>query len=440
MNQFVVSRMHKNSFRQYLDLFLRIGAFAVVGSLFGVGVAFAQTDRQIELKTQIISKQQEIQQLEEEVKQHQRDLETAQGEKKTLQTAVKTIDATRKKLSTDIALTQRKIDTTSLSIEELGIEMKDKEIRINRSKEAVGKMIRLLHEFSQETLVELLFANESMSTLFTDADQLTRLKEEVSTQISDLKILQAELGRKKEEAEIAKKDLLDLNSRIQDQKRIADAKRKEQATLLDETKNKEANYKKLLTEKQERIKQFAREVEDYENQLRYELDPQSIPKVGTKALSWPLASVFITQHFGSSQSAKRLYTTGTHNGVDFRATVGTPVLSAASGVVVDTGDTDLTCRGASYGRWVLIRHNNGLSTLYGHLELIRVGRGEQVVPGQTIGYSGNTGYSTGPHLHFTVFASAAVRVDSLPSSSCKNAVYKIPVSPRNGYLDPESYL
>jgi murein DD-endopeptidase MepM/ murein hydrolase activator NlpD len=428
----------KHSFRP--ELFFGVGVFLLLGSVTSPGVALAQTDRQVELKTQILTRQQEIQQLEEEVKQHQRDLEQVGGEKKTLQNAVKTIDATRKKLSTDITLTQRKIDTTILSIEELGIEVRDKEIRIDRSKEAVGKIIRLLHEFSQETLVELLFAHQSLSQVFTDADQLTRLKEQLSSQISDLKSLQDALLEKRRNAEAAKQELVDLNGRIQDQKRIADAKRKEQSTLLDETKNKETNYKKILSDKQERIKQFAKELEDYENQLRYELDPQSIPKVGTKALSWPLASIFVTQRFGSSQSAKRLYTSGTHNGIDFRAPVGTPVLSAASGVVVATGDTDAVCRGASYGRWVLIRHNNGLSTLYAHLELIRVGKGEQVVPGQTIGYSGNTGYSTGPHLHFTVFASAAVRVDTLPSSSCKNAVYTIPVSPRNGYLDPEGYL
>ncbi len=402
--------------------------------------AFAQTDKQIELKTQILTKQQEIQQLEEEVKQHQRDIEVVGDEKKTLQSAVKVIDVTRKKLATDITLTQRKIDTASLSIEELGIEIKDKEIRISRSKDAVGKIIRLLHEFSQETLIELMLANQSLSEVFTDADHLSRLEEEMAEQIVSLKALQTEFVKKKGDAENAKKELLDLNSRIQDQKRIADAKKKEQAALLTETQSKEANYKKLLADKQSRIKQFAKELEDYENQLRYELDPQSIPAVGSKALSWPLASVFMTQKFGSTQSAKRLYTSGTHNGVDFRASVGTPVMSAASGVVVETGDTDKVCRGASYGRWVLIRHNNGLSTLYAHLELIRVGKGEQVTPGSVIAYSGNTGYSTGPHLHFTVFASAAVRVDDLPSSSCKNATYRIPVSSRNGYLDPEGFL
>jgi len=411
-------------------LFLALCAFPVL----------AQTSRQEELQSQIQARQQEIQQLEQQVKQHQRDLEVVGGEKQTLQTAVKTIDATRKKLSTDITLTQRKIDTTALTIEELAIEMKDKEIRILRSKDAVGKIIRLLHESSQETLVELMLANESLSDVFTDADQLSRLEEQMSKQIGELRLLQEELSKRKASAEGAKKNLVFLSTQIQDQKRIADAKKQEQAALLNETKNKEANYKKLLAEKQASIKQFAKEVEDYENQLRYELDPQTIPKIGSKALSWPLDGVFITQKFGSTQSSKRLYTSGTHNGIDFRASVGTPVRAAGSGVVIDTGDTDTTCRGASYGKWVLIRHNNGLSTLYGHLSLIRVNQGDTVTPGFAIGYSGNTGYSTGPHLHFTVFASAGVRVDSLPSSSCRNAVYRIPVASRNAYLDPEGYL
>jgi len=440
MKHMRASREPSHLFREFgTPLGVLLCALVLLLSL-GSGSALAQTTRQEELQSQIQTRQQEIQALEEQVKQHQRDLEVVGGEKQTLQSAVKTIDATRKKLSTDISLTERKIDTTNLSIEELGIEIKDKEIRIAQSRDAVGKIIRLLNEHSQATLMELMLANQSLSEIFTDADQLSRLEEEMGKQIGELKILQADLTKKKNDAEGAKKSLLTLNAQIQDQKRIADAKRREQAALLNETKNKEANYKKLLADKQAAIKQFAKELEDYENQLRYVLDPQSIPSIGSKALSWPLASVFLTQKFGSTQAAKRLYTSGTHNGIDFRAAVGTPVMSAASGVVVETGDTDKTCRGASYGRWILIRHNNGLSTLYAHLELIRVSKGDQVSPGTVIAYSGNTGYSTGPHLHFTVLASAAVRVDELPSSSCRNAVYRIPVASRTGYLDPEGFL
>jgi hypothetical protein len=83
-----------------------------------------------------------------------------------------------------------------------------------------------------------------------------------------------------------------------------------------------------------------------------------------------------------------------------------------------------------------------LSSLYGHLSSIGVTAGQQVGRGDTIGYSGNTGYSTGPHLHFTVFASAAVKVVRMAEigskSGCRNA--SVPVSANAGYLNPLDYL
>jgi len=86
-----------------------------------------------------------------------------------------------------------------------------------------------------------------------------------------------------------------------------------------------------------------------------------------------------------------------HEGVDIAAPLGTTVYVAAEGRVLRTGYD-----AAGYGRFVEIRHPNGMSTLYGHLSRLDVASGDRVKAGGRIGLVGSTGRSTGPHLHFEV--------------------------------------
>jgi len=85
-----------------------------------------------------------------------------------------------------------------------------------------------------------------------------------------------------------------------------------------------------------------------------------------------------------------------HSGVDFGTPLGTPILTVLDGVVVTVGP------GGGYGNVVIIRHANNLSTVYAHLSKIYVKPGDFVKQGQIVALSGNTGVSTGPHLHFEV--------------------------------------
>ncbi|KKR13843.1 MAG: Peptidase M23 family protein [Candidatus Woesebacteria bacterium GW2011_GWA1_39_21b] len=86
------------------------------------------------------------------------------------------------------------------------------------------------------------------------------------------------------------------------------------------------------------------------------------------------------------------------NGVDLASSVGTPVYASAGGTVL------LAKSGwnGGYGNYIIVRHANGTQTLYSHLSQINIARGQTVARGQTIGAVGNTGRSTGPHLHFEV--------------------------------------
>ena len=122
---------------------------------------------------------------------------------------------------------------------------------------------------------------------------------------------------------------------------------------------------------------------------------------GEVLFTWPLATHTITA--GWYYSDGKL-----HRAIDLRAAVGTPVYAAEDGTVdwVQAWDGHSTSGDQSYGNLVRIRHadyNGGkLQTLYAHLQRVTVKNGQAVREGEVIGYSGNTGNSTGPHLHFEV--------------------------------------
>ncbi|NCO89539.1 M23 family metallopeptidase, partial [Candidatus Wolfebacteria bacterium] len=97
-----------------------------------------------------------------------------------------------------------------------------------------------------------------------------------------------------------------------------------------------------------------------------------------------------------------------HNGIDFKASLGTPILAAEDGEVMAVGDNGRV----QYGKFILIKHNNNLATLYAHLSRQIVQKGSVIKRGQVIGYSGNTGYSTGPHLHFGVYWALNLKMQS----------------------------
>jgi len=107
---------------------------------------------------------------------------------------------------------------------------------------------------------------------------------------------------------------------------------------------------------------------------------------------------YITQHFGENcEKYMKLYGIQGHNGTDFGVAIGTPVLAALSGRIILKGfDPE------GYGTYAVVFHDRGLFTLYAHLSIILQLQGDYVEQGDTIGLSGNSGFSSGPHLHFGV--------------------------------------
>ena len=110
----------------------------------------------------------------------------------------------------------------------------------------------------------------------------------------------------------------------------------------------------------------------------------------------PLRSLKVTSPYSMSRVHPISGVAKRHNGVDFGAKIGTPVMAAASGVVTKASYY------SGYGLYVNIKHSGNLSTAYGHLSRVVVRSGQRVNQGQVIAYTGNSGYSTGAHLHHEV--------------------------------------
>jgi len=371
-------------------------------------------------------------QLEKEIAAYEEQIEDIGEQATTLKSAIKSLDATINKNALDIKLTQNNINSTELEIKELSMGIDRNTGIIQQNIRAVSKLLGEINKYDSSSVFENLLMYSDLSEFWNEENNISIIQDQIREKTNEIKDEKKSLENNKIKTEKKKKELLSLKSGLLDQKKVLEIAKKEKNKLLADTKNSETAYKKILEDKKALADAFDQELTMFESQLKFNVDPNSVPNAIRGTLNWPLSYIYITSPFGVRWGKN-------HNGTDFRASIGTPVKSALSGIVKGTGDTDTACPKASLGKWVLIEHRNGLSTLYAHLSLVKVSTGQSVNVGDIIAYSGNTGVSTGPHLHFGVLATQGVQIVDYPSKVC-NATYHMPVGNTGSYLDPMTYL
>jgi len=287
-----------------------------------------------------------------------------------------------------------------------------------------------MNEREGYSFVEKILNSSNISTMWNDLETLQQFQLVVRKEVDVLSVQKKSLESIRKKRESEQTVLVKHKTELSTQKRSLDINRRAKNSLLRKTKNRESSYQKLLNTKREAKKEFEAQLKSLESKLKYILNPNSIPPAGKGIFSWPLTKVVITQYFGNTKFAKSgAYNGKGHNGMDMGTPIGTPVMAVLAGNVRATGNTDAIKGCYSYGKWILLEHVNGLSTLYAHLSEINVIKGQAIGTGEVIGYSGNTGYSTGPHLHFTVYASDAVKIVRLGD-----------INAWSGYLNPLDFL
>lgn len=396
-----------------------------------------------DLKQKISDNTAEINKVQQDIAKYQQQINETSKQANTLKTQIYELDLTDKKLQSDIRLTQGKITTTERTINELDGTIGTEERAIDTAHNALAEGLREQSEIDAVPIAAIALGEGTFSAFWDRAARLASFEGGIDEHLVQVRDLKRQLEDSKQQKEGEKSQLVFLKSDLASQHQTTIENKQQKDQLLFETKNEESTYQKLLVDRKKRMQELQDEITSYEAELRIAIDPASLPTTGAHVLAYPLDAVRITQYFGTTPFATanpQVYGGHGHNGIDLGASVGTPVHAAADGVVVDTGDTDISCYKVSYGRWVLIRHGNGLSTLYAHLSAIGVSPGEQITRGEQIGLSGNTGYTTGPHVHFTVYATAGVQVTSKYVSKVCGTKMKLPLASLNAYLNPLSYL
>ncbi|MFZ3044131.1 MAG: peptidoglycan DD-metalloendopeptidase family protein [Minisyncoccia bacterium] len=440
----------------------RIAFFLFFGaSVFSfVPTVYAQTAG--ELQTQIDARNQQIQAIQADIAAFQKQLDSLGAQKNTLQSTISTLSISQKQLASQIQLTQSQIAQANLQIQKLTSSIGDKEAAIAADQDAIAKALRVVGESDQSPLITTLISSKTLSDAWRVTDEMTQFNRALTNNINDLRTVRIELASNRDAISKKKTELVSLQSQLTVQKRSVDANKATQQQLLAQTKNQETNYQKLIAQKQAAEKAFEEELVNLQGQLNLVVHPNLLPKVGTGLLAWPFSNAFmfnctqrksifgnlfcISQYFGNtafSTANAQIYNGHGHNAIDIAAPIGTPVYAALGGTVLATGNTDLVRGCYSFGKWIMVVHGNGLSTLYSHLSEIDVAKGQQINTKQLIGLSGMTGYATGPHIHFGVYATEGTQIMTLKqfrgaTAGCANAT--MPVATLTAYLNPLSYL
>lgn len=422
-----------------------------------------------DLQNQITQHSAQIDALKAEIAAYQAQLDTLSKQKSTLQSTIGGLTTAQKQLAAQILLTQNKIASANIQLQQLSLTIGQTQDAIDSDQAAVARALRDVAEGDQAPLIQVLISSHSLADAWTDAEAATQFNRALGNNINNLAAAKASLSASLTAVNTAKIQLQSFQSDLGTQKKSVDANKAAQQTLLTQTNSQESSYQKLITQKKAAEQAFEQELNDLESQLNLVVNPGSLPKVGTGVLSWPYSVAFgqscasrqkvfgnifcITQYFGNTPFATKnaqIYNGMGHDGIDIGMSIGTPVLSALSGTVYGTGNTDVRSPSGklcySFGKWVMVKHNNGLNTLYAHLSEIDVVQGDIVTTGQIVGLSGMTGYATGPHLHFGVYATQGTEIMNLSKfrggggTPCTDAGAILPVATKDAYLNPLSYL
>ena len=312
----------------------------------------------------------------------QRDLDTATAE-------LKQVQAERIQLDKDITKTEA--------------ELKEAQARLQSREKVFYKRVRDIYINGRLSYLDVVVGSKDFSDFANRMEMLKRILQSDMDLINTIKTEREDIASKKAKLEEDRAKVLELEKVAQEKQNLINQKKAERQAVLERAMNDRDTAERAYNELMASSASITAMLQQRAAERAAAAAAAASQGGGGGGATWVQGSgqlaapvvAPITSDFG--WRIHPIYGTRRLNaGTDFGVDEGTPVHAADGGVVVEAGWV------SGYGYTVIIDHGNGMSTLYAHNSEVAVSPGQTVSKGQVVSYSGNTGGSTGPHLHFEV--------------------------------------
>lgn len=359
-----------------------------------------------DIQQQIDAVNRERMSAEAEKEQLEKDIEELEKKKENALEYVETLDRKLTKLAEKIEQNESDMAVVQEEIEELQVQKEEAEADRERQYDTMKKRIKYMYENGSEGYLELLLASNSLSELFNRTEYISRVTSYDQQMLQNYQETCDRIAETQRELDENLQELEEIEESLAQEKKSVDV-------LMGKKKEQLRKYSNTIQEKSSAIEEQKKLLEEQENELERLLEEQRKKIAEENAASddyegdtsgkyrWPLPIAGrISSYFGN-RTAPTAGASSYHKGIDIAIPVGTRVLATRAGKVVTATYS------TSAGNFVGVYHGNGVYSYYMHCSSLSVEVGDVVSKGQQVALSGNTGISTGPHLHFAIYENGA---------------------------------
>ena len=302
-------------------------------------------------------------------------------------------------LNTEITNAQSEIDKKQAEIDELNGKIDEMQAKIDDRKSGMSKRLRTMYKNGSVGFIDIILDSRNFSELLSNLSMLQKIYKSDRSTLNSLEKISKELNKTQKELSAAQQAMASSQSELKNKKGELDkvsAQLEAKAAKIEENlaifnQQAESLSSQILAEQQA----AAQSNQNTSGDSGYSGGGGGSVTNGPVNLRWPVAKV-ITSPFGRRIGLEQYGIF--HTGTDLGVPSGTPVRAAAAGRVMNLSGWYQQ----GYGWGVFIDHGNGVVTVYGHNSALTVSPGQYVQQGDVIALSGQTGWATGPHVHYEV--------------------------------------